>query len=835
MAFALQPGQSLDSRVPPGPFRAEFTVPFLPGSTRHAQIGAEFQGGKLIVLRRGQPILSDFAGDKPRVALSNQPANLLRDQDEITLIFESDGKLPCRVRAIWQPEEALVPLPLPAVPTPLLSDDALRGFALVQQFNCAACHASGDVDLQPVLAASPGPILGDAGARIQPEWIRQWLRDPQSMRRGALMPALSADADTVEDLTHFLASMGGPVDAVAQPDMNLADTGMVVYHSVGCFACHGPLTPIESLPGGRAPSHLQVLREYQSMGRPSQKFTAASLTEFLRDPVSHWPSGRMPSMTLEPLEAEALASYLLTHDQREGSVPKGDAFTIDAARAERGKASFAALGCINCHSLGPDRPAVPISLASRPLESLAGSGGAVGGCLSEQASKGVPRFSLDASQREAISVFLRSLPQRRTTSVPLDRLALTSARLNCTNCHVFNGDRGAEAAINEYFTAREEADLGDEGRVPPNLSDVGGKLNPQWFHQVLAERGIARPYLSARMPQFGANNVADLPQQFAAAAGLFAEPDHGPTLPADYADAGRRLAGARAMNCIQCHTVAGHASTGTPGPDLAHMAERLRYAAFSRWIHDPQLTRPGTRMPTFFVGGLSGFTDVLNGDAHQQVDALWAYLSLGEFMPLPEGLTEPASMALSVKNEPVILRSFIKGAGVRAIAVGYPERIHLAFDAAQCRLAEVWQGEFLNAAGAWANRGGTETNPAAVSWSAPKDALFVSAAPRGGGTSELTLRFRGYQLDDKRRPTFMYDATGNGDLVIHVHEQPRPSREGGKPRLMEQFTLEGPPGALVVLMPGKRTTRGVSGDAGGSAHVTLDDQGKTSFELEVTW
>ena len=43
-------------------------------------------------------------------------------------------------------------------------------------------------------------------------------------------------------------------------------------------------------------------------------------------------------------------------------------------------------------------------------------------------------------------------------------------------------------------------------------------------------------------------------------------------------------------------------------------------------------------------------------------------------------------------------------------------------------------------------------------------------------------------------------------------------------------------GAQIILMPGKRTAKGISRDtANGAASITLDDSGKAEFELEVTW
>jgi hypothetical protein len=469
------------------------------------------------------------------------------------------------------------------------------------------------------------------------------------------------------------------------------------------------------------------------------------------------------------------------------------------------------------------------------LEALSGVSLADAGCIAEQSDERTPHFTVSRAQRRTIGAFLASLAQRKSNAVPLEHLGLTMSRLNCASCHVYHGDRGPEAAVGEYFTAIEEADLGDEGRLPPNLSDVGAKLNPQWMHDVLTASGVARPYLGARMPQFGEASVGDLGPQFAAAAGVWSQPDQGPSVPQEYGEIGRELVGAKAMNCIQCHNVAGRPSTGTPGPDLAQMAERLRYDAFSRWIHDPALTRPGTRMPSFFVNGMSGFTNLLSGDADKQVNAMWAYLSLGEFMPLPDGLVDPASLALVVTDEPVIFRSFIKGAGTRAIAVGYPEQVHIAYDATKCRIAAAWEGEFLNAAGAWANRGGTETNPKSMKWVAPSAPLFTSASMAGGKAIDIDVRFRGYQLDVQRRPVFYYELQA-AEIEVLVSQQPVPVRSGTGGRLIDRFTLEGPKGARIIMAPGTRTPRGLTHDGDDKAMtITLDEQGKAAFELEVTW
>ena len=56
-------------------------------------------------------------------------------------------------------------------------------------------------------------------------------------------------------------------------------------------------------------------------------------------------------------------------------------------------------------------------------------------------------------------------------------------------------------------------------------------------------------------------------------------------------------------------------------------------------------------------------------------------------------------------DEAVIYRNFIEGAGARAIGVGFPEKLNLAFDADNMRLAMLWHGGFIDAARHWTARG----------------------------------------------------------------------------------------------------------------------------------
>src|SRR6185437_5556393 len=145
-----------------------------------------------------------------------------------------------------------------------------------------------------------------------------------------------------------------------------------------------------------------------------------------------------------------------------------------------------------------------------------------------------------------------------------------------------------------------------------------------------------------RMPQFGEHNIGRLPEALASLEGTEADDTiHKITRTAAKIEAGRYLVGKNAFSCISCHDLAGIANTGTRGPDLALMNQRVRYDWYRRWLEQPQRMQPGTRMPTVFAEGKSLLDKVLDGKADTQADAMWAYLSLGPSLPLPAGMKPP--------------------------------------------------------------------------------------------------------------------------------------------------------------------------------------------------
>jgi len=82
-------------------------------------------------------------------------------------------------------------------------------------------------------------------------------------------------------------------------------------------------------------------------------------------------------------------------------------------------------------------------------------------------------------------------------------------------------------------------------------------------------------------------------------------PAAGPTTAA--ARRGERVFLSGSASCSSCHTIRGTPARGTVGPDLTHVGSRTTLASLTipntraeldRWLTNPQLVKPGNRMPT---------------------------------------------------------------------------------------------------------------------------------------------------------------------------------------------------------------------------------------------
>ncbi len=194
---------------------------------------------------------------------------------------------------------------------------AVLGQVLLGELNCTACHrtvGAGAVGEGVVLTKGCAD-LKEVGRRVTPQYLRAFLDKPHEVKAGTSMPDVLAGmeagerAAAAEALTHFLASLGGPV-RVGESAGNavIVERGKKLYNKVGCLACHGPQTPMPEKPGEKP---LELKSPSVPLGKLGMKTSVVELADFLIDPIKARPASRMPASGLTPVEARDIAVYLL--------------------------------------------------------------------------------------------------------------------------------------------------------------------------------------------------------------------------------------------------------------------------------------------------------------------------------------------------------------------------------------------------------------------------------------------------------------------------------------------------------------------------------------------
>jgi mono/diheme cytochrome c family protein len=523
-------------------------------------------------------------------------------------------------------------------------------------------------------------------------------------------------------------------------------------------------------------------------------------------------------------------------------------FTLDPAKVAAGRQQFAALNCAACHAVtdaaGPVQPRKSkpmVQLALRTQE----------GCLSDLPPAKAPRYDLSSADRASLRKTLRNPSEaQKASKAGHGQVELTLAQFNCLSCHSRHEVGGpAASGRSEWFTVVGEADLGDEGRIPPHLTGVGGKLKMAALEQVLAQGTKVRPYMATRMPVFG-------PKVHALAAQLkrIDTPPNATPAPAitpQDAKIGWKLVGRDGLGCVSCHTFTTHGSMGIPALALDKMGERLEWEWLQRYLPNPAALRPGTRMPTFWPEGKAVNTKILNGDTSGQIRSIYAYLADGPKAEIPAGLIR-GKKEIVVDDEAVIYRNFIDGAGPRAIGVGYPERANLAFDAQNLRLALLWQGSFIDMSRHSTDRGvGYEPPLGDHRIRLPDGPAFAglpSATAPWPSAIDPGSRFLGYRLDARQQPTFRYQVAG-----VTIEETPQAKPGSVDMTLVRTFKFHGNPerpltlrlakGAIqptgdgfkveggLVIQVGPGAKAAVVGD---ELRVTLDPNIR-ELRVEMTW
>lgn len=671
--------------------------------------------------------------------------------------------------------------------------DGEMGDRLFHQVGCIACHDSPREGWDALPTSKP---FGDLAAKYTLPSLTAFLLDPHAVRPAGRMPSLQLSSLEARRIAAYLlqlpevasvkvsyyegswqklpdfdklkpVSIDG-VDEITikhakrKDDFALRFEGRLSIDRDGEYTFH-----LKSDDGSRLTIDGQVVVDHDGIHGETSKSGKATLKAGSHDvivDVFERAGGELiqaefegPGVKRQPLHAAMAAGDddpMITPIQ----------FTANDALIDQGRVWWSKAGCASCHELRENDKLVGQRFTAPPLSEVRVDRG----CLSDDAgeTRGFD-YRLRPTQLAALRAALQQPPVEN--ELPIGH---TLAAFNCYACHSRNGFGGVQLERSEHFQGTIP-EMGDEGRIPPHLDGVGAKLTDKWLAKLLTQSSKDRPYMLTRMPRFGGKNVGHLQNQLAKVDRAELKPPPEVMFEAPLSEikaAGRKLVGDKGLSCIKCHTFGRFRATGIQSIDMKMMSERLREDWFRRYLRNPQLFRPRTRMPTAWPAeGPSLIEDVLDADSERQIAAVWTYLSDGVRARIPSGV-EIKTLELIPIDEAIIYRNFIQGAGSRAIAVGYPEGIHQAWDANELRLAMLWQGRFIDASRHWSGRGQGFQPPAGEKIlqfpSGPTfarldddQATWPAAATSASGavnSSVRSQRFRGYTLTADQRPTFQY-------------------------------------------------------------------------------
>jgi mono/diheme cytochrome c family protein len=540
----------------------------------------------------------------------------------------------------------------------------VQGERLFQQLACASCHLVAGYEDMPKI----GPYLKLASAKLDPSWAVRWITNPHEFRPHTRMPNFMFTPDQATAIAAYLFDSSKqdsekwlndhPEPATLAADVTnpaMVEEGKGLFESVGCKGCHAVDPGQFGTPVGSdvdfKPNEARTTKDFApNLSRIAEKTAPRWIYYWLKNPRDFSPHTAMPSLRLSDHEAAALTAYLSTLGTKKEDAGV-DAALADAANIKQGEALVRKYGCFGCHEINgmehESRIGVELTtFGSKHLDELFfGDRTDIPETWDDwtynklytprvyataDVEQLMPNFDLQPEDIKDLRVFLASLTEgkvlERYRSPGGDRQdqIVDGRRMvnyyNCVGCHIIENRGGY---IRRFY--QDNINF-----APPILNGEGEKVQPQWLFGFLQGPTPIRPWLKIRMPTFHFNAPEDdTLVNYLTALSDVAVPYtfvNTSTLPEPDLQAGQKLMSKDYFNCFSCHQQGDQHPEGTPdgwAPDLGLAHRRLNPNWIPKWLHNPQLVQPGTKMPSFYPGGPD---DILGGNEDQQVRAIRDYI-----------------------------------------------------------------------------------------------------------------------------------------------------------------------------------------------------------------
>ncbi|MFQ5965884.1 MAG: c-type cytochrome [Candidatus Scalinduaceae bacterium] len=537
-----------------------------------------------------------------------------------------------------------------------------EGAYIFESVGCLACHS--DIEEEGMVH---GPNLARIGEKVNYKYLVNWLLNPKALQPRTRMPNLRLDEEEARFLAAYLITLKskGYEEKLTKEvgwleDSKEAEKGERLLNRYGCFGCH-KIAGMEgkdkigvelSVIGSKEMSLFDFgLLEHKILGEVGLKHSVenvykarhAWINAKLSDP-RQFDEGRyrrpqdrlrMPDFRLNKDEVDALTTLL--SGLRERELP--DSYVKKMSEEEKylaeGKRIVDKYNCMGCHQFTIDRL----------------------GLDDGSEIKGIVKLE------EEDSLYFQLWEDNER----LGRKAGETAKVKKKWFkNRIRSEGGNIASVIIDYHVEVEGRVAEEAKVftPPLLYGEGSKVQFAWLYRFLNKPVSLRPWLDVRMPTFNfqPDEVASVVRYFATVDneeypyGFFKETYEGyigkkeKETPGYLAKA-RNLFESKNVNCSSCH-VRGDVTPEGGGPsdwapDLSRASKRLKPGWIVRWLQNPQLIQPGTKMPRFFRKG--AFQEIFPGTPEEQIESIKDLL-----MNFPLDMLiqkKPEKPDKSVKNE----------------------------------------------------------------------------------------------------------------------------------------------------------------------------------------
>lgn len=477
----------------------------------------------------------------------------------------------------------------------------LEGAQLFRTSGCLGCHK---VESIPAVNKQ-GPGLDRVDEKVNAAWLVQWLKNPRSHSPDARMPSFGFTEGEAQAITAYLLDQHGKQPVVAPSSLvevsaDRLTAGRRLVEGLGCMGCH-----MIKGEGNAVGPELTNIR---------YKANPQWLYSWIENPKAYLPNSRMPVFGLTHDQSVLIGDYLLSVGKDQPMPAPVAASVLTSSAATTGSKLIAERGCAGCHDIkGFDRIAAPeLTHEGDKTGDLLEFGNArkvkhtlydyIAAKLkdpdtydTDKFKAKMPKFGLDEQESRAMAIYILSLtsqtlPPEYTKDVrdqdsPIVAGRRVFAEHSCSSCHRI---------------------AGQGGKVGPELTREGEKVQPIWLFGFLENPSRIRWWQDARMPNFHLTQgeATTLTEYLMELSNQPAPYQYLPPEQMVFPRAAEGLKHFTDLKCQSCHPLGGKQAvsggdTKKLGPDLALAPKRLKADWMLRFLKDPQGFDPGTQMPTF--------------------------------------------------------------------------------------------------------------------------------------------------------------------------------------------------------------------------------------------